>query len=114
MNKREYFLDEFVIGLGFLSGLWIAIGVDPEAEIFKAFSTIINTLNPNSGFNILFFVMPILILMGSILGAYFMGGKLGLVAVVCGFIGGLLILISPIISLIILIVGILIGKIAVD
>lgn len=51
MNKREYFLYEFVIGLGFLSGLWIAIGVDPEAEIFKAFSTIINTLNPNSGFN---------------------------------------------------------------
>ncbi len=113
MKKSEYFINTFVIGFGFLSGLWIAVGVDPEAEIFNAFSTVINTLNPNSGFSILFFLMPIIILLGSVIGAFSLGGNLGLVAVGCGFLGGLLILISPIISIILLFVGIIIGKSAV-
>jgi hypothetical protein len=114
MKKAEYFVNEFVVGLGFLSGLWSAVGVDPETEIFKAFSTIITALNPNSGFDILFFVLPIVILIVSILGAYSMGGRLGLVAVGCGFIGGLLILLSPTISVILLLAGMVMGKFAID
>jgi len=82
MNKKEYFIDEFVIGLGFLSGLWIAVGFNPEAELFKALGMIINILNPNFGFNTLFFIVPTLILIASIIGSYLMGGKLGLFAVV--------------------------------
>ena len=113
-KKAEYFFNEFVIGLGFLSGLWITVGIDPLAEVFKALATIINTLNPDSGFGFLFFVIPIIILFCSILGTYFMGGKLGLVAVGCGFFGGLLILLSPIISAILLILGMGVGIVAVN
>ena len=114
MNKKEYFIDEFVIGLGFLSGLWIAAGINPEAEVFKALGTIINILSSNSGFDTLFFILPTLIFIVSIIGLYSMGGKFGLFAVVGGFIGGLLILVSPIFSMILLFAGMLIGKIAID
>lgn len=113
-KKAEYFVNESVIGLGFSSGLWIAVGIDPQAEIFRAFATIIKTLNPNSGFGLLFFIMPILILICLILGAYFMGGILGLVAVVSGLVGGLLILVSPWISIILLFLGMGLGIIAVE
>lgn len=113
-KKVEYFINEFVIGLGFLSGLWIAVGIDPLAEVFKALATILNTLNPDSGFGFLFFVIPIIILICSILGTYVLGGGLGLVAVGCGFFGGLLILISPIISAILLVLGMGVGIAAVN
>ena len=113
-KKVEYFINEFVIGLGFLSGLWIAVGIDPLAEVFKAFATILNTFNPDSGFGFLFFVIPIIILICSILVTYVMGGELGLVAVGCGFFGGLLILISPIISAILLVLGMGVGIVAVN
>jgi len=113
-KKAEYFVNEFVIGLGFLSGLWIAAGSDPQAEIFRAFATIIKTLNPNSGFGLLFFIIPMIILICSILGAYFMGGKLGSIAVLFGFLGGLLILVSPWIWIILLFIGMELGNIAVE
>ena len=113
-KKAEYFVNETVIGLGFSSGLWIAIGIDPQAEIFRAFATIIKTLSPNSGFGLLFFIIPITILICLILGAYFMGGILGLVAVVSGFVGGLLILVSPWIWIILLFIGMELGSIAVE
>ena len=73
-KKAEYFVNESVIGLGFLSGLWIAVGIDPQAEIFRAFATIIKTLNPNSGFGLLFFIIPIIIFICSSLVTYSMGG----------------------------------------
>lgn len=113
-KKAEYFVNESLIGLGFLSGLWIAVGIDPQAEIFRAFATIIKTLNPNSGFGLLFYIISIIILICSILGTYFMGGKLGLIAVVSGFLGGLLILVSPWISIILLFIGMRLGIIAVE
>lgn len=40
-NKREIFVQEFVIGLGFFSGLWIYAGVDPTAEIVKSLSMVV-------------------------------------------------------------------------
>ena len=113
-KKAEYFVNESVIGLGFSSGLWIAVGIDPQAEIFRAFATIIKTLNPNSGFGLPFFIIPIIILICLVIGVYFMGGILGLVAVVSGLVGGLLILVSPWISIILLFLGMGLGIIAVE
>ena len=40
-NVGEVFVQEFVVGFGFLSGLWIYAGVDPTAEILKSFSAIV-------------------------------------------------------------------------
>jgi len=35
MNRQEYFFIEILIGLGFLSGMWLAIGVDPESAVYS-------------------------------------------------------------------------------
>ena len=45
----EAFTQEFVLLFGFLSGLWIYAGVNPEAEIAKAFIEMINSLIPGTG-----------------------------------------------------------------
>lgn len=78
-------MQEFVIGLGFLSGLWIYAGVDPTAEILKSFSAIVPRM---SGF---LWLIAAVSTIGSIAGAYSMGGRLGLLAVFLAFLGGIFI-----------------------
>jgi len=36
MVTAKGFITDFVVGFGFINGLWIAAGVDPESEIIKA------------------------------------------------------------------------------
>jgi len=110
MTKRdlgEYFVQVFVIGFGFLSGLFMKIGVNPETIIIDTFSTITETLMPNSGFSGFFILIGILSTLGSIAAAYAMGGKMGLVAVGIAFISGLIF--GSTFSIILLIISILIG-----
>jgi len=84
-NTGEVFVQEFVIGLGFLSGLWIHSGVDPTAEILKSFSLLVPEM---PGF---FWLTGVMITIGSIVVAYFMGRWLGLFAVLLAFLGGIFI-----------------------
>ena len=109
----EYFIKELVVGFGFFNRVWIALGINPETEILKALDTIIRTLDPNSGLGLLLFMIPLLILIISIAVTYHIGGKLGLVAVGCSFIGGLLVLASQLMSGILLLCGIGLGLLAV-
>lgn len=86
MNKGsagKVFVQEFVIGFGFLGGLWIYAGVNPDTEILKAFSVIVPEM---SGF---FWWIGVMITIGSIVGAYFIGKWLGLLAVFLAFLGGI-------------------------
>ena len=85
MSKRNtgtIFVQESVIGLGFLSGLWIYAGVDPNAEILEAFSAIVPEM---SG---LFWLIGVGGTIASIAVAYWMGKWLGLFAVFLAFLGG--------------------------
>lgn len=93
------FVQEFVIGFGFLSGLWIHVGINPETEIIKAFSSITPSLA--------FWIIPVITTLGSLVGSYFLGGWLGLIAVGLAFIGG--IFFSSNLGVICLILGVLIG-----
>ncbi|HZK60604.1 MAG TPA: hypothetical protein VFC41_00920 [Anaerovoracaceae bacterium] len=36
------FVNEFVLGFGFISGLWIHAGINPESELIKAFAVIVS------------------------------------------------------------------------
>ena len=52
MAKRSRaYIWQFVIGLGFISGVWTAIGIDPEAVILNVVGDIIGTVysDPGSG-----------------------------------------------------------------
>lgn len=104
------FVQEFVLGFGFLSGLWIHVGVNPESEIIKAFASIIQELSPDPIYSFAFWLIPIIATLGSLAGSYFLGGWLGLIAVGLAFIGG--IFISSGFGVFMLIIGILVGFIA--
>ena len=86
-NVGEYFVQEFVIGLGLLGGM----GVDPEGEILKALNQAIQTLNPSMNFGWMILIFSILITIGAIIGAFAMGGWIGILAVGLAFIGGIFI-----------------------
>ncbi|PIN72142.1 hypothetical protein COT48_01665 [Candidatus Woesearchaeota archaeon CG08_land_8_20_14_0_20_47_9] len=115
MSKvAERFVKEFVVLFGFLNGIWIAIGVNPEAEVFKAFRLAVEALNPTPGLSILFTLVPVLITIATLFGAYSLGKWISIGAVLCGFIGGLLILINPIIAILFLFAGFGLGTLVVD
>lgn len=101
------FVQEFVLGFGFLSGLWIHVGVNPESEILRAFAQVVEELAPSSGFSLIFWLVPIIGLVASVTGSYFIGGWFGLVAVSLAFLGG--VFIDSTFGVILLVVGVLLG-----
>ena len=110
MGVEKSFIQEFVIGFGFLSGLWIYVGVNPETEIFNALLTVMNTLNPNHSLGFIFWLIPVVILLLSILGTYFTGGWIGMIAIGVAFLSG--ILIESTIGIILLGLALVLGFIA--
>lgn len=90
-----------------MSGLWIAVGVNPEAEITNAFAQAASSILAGSG--ILIWLIPILCLVFSILGAFSTGGRLGLLAVGIAFFGGIIFIHYTIPSLILVGIAIVIG-----
>jgi len=104
------FVQEFVLGFGFFSGLWIHIGIDPEVEVIKALSSVVQQLAPNPMYSFVFWIIPIIATLGSLAGSYFLGGWLGLIAVGLALLGG--IFISSGFGVFCLIIGIILGFIA--
>ncbi|MDV2988791.1 MAG: hypothetical protein P3T54_01340 [Dehalogenimonas sp.] len=82
------FLCEFVIGFGFLSGLWIHIGINPETEIIRAFASVADAITPETGISWVFWLIPLVTVGMSLWLTYVLGGILGLLAVGLAFIAG--------------------------
>lgn len=99
------------MGLGFLSGLFIGIGVDPEAEIIKALLEIVAQYSP--AFAIILRVVVILLgiygTIQSLRSAYKKRGILGIIAIALAFLGGLLLGLNIAAGVWLLIVAILMG-----
>jgi hypothetical protein len=107
MSERktgEIFVQEFVIGLGFLSGLWIYAGVDPTAEIVRSLSMIVPE------WSWLLWLLVVAGTVGSIAAAYRMGGIFGLITVFLAFLGG--ILISSSAGVFLVVIAVILGPIA--
>lgn len=103
-NTGEVFVQEFVIGLGFLSGLWIHAGVDPTAEIVKSLSAVVPEWS---------WLLWLLVVVGtivSIVAAYRIGRVFGLITVFLAFIGGLLI--GSSVGIFLLIMAVILGPAA--
>ena len=101
-----------MIGFGFLSGLWTAIGLDPEGVILNVLDKAVNTICPDPNVRTLFLLLPTLLLLVSIISAYQKGRVLGLAAVIVAYVAGLSILISVTSALILLALAIVIGYLA--
>lgn len=110
MSVSKSFVQEFVLGFGFLSGLWIYIGVNPEIEIIKIFVTVIREISPNPMYSFAFWIVPVIVTLSSLAGSYFLGGWLGLISVGLAFLGG--IFIGSSIGIFFLIIAVILGFIA--
>jgi hypothetical protein len=113
-KKSRTYIWQFVIGLGFLSGLWTAIGIDPQAVIVGVLGNLVDTVYSDPAIRSLFLILPTILLFLSILGAYTRGRLLGLISVILAYLAGLLILVSTVTALVFFGVAIIIGYLAPD
>jgi hypothetical protein len=113
MGKRsKAYIWQFVIGLGFFSGVWTAIGIDPGSVILNVVGAMIEKVYSYPVIRVLLIVLPTVLLVISIVGAYRRGRVLGLVSVIIAYISGIFILISVTTSAILLIIAICTGCLA--
>ena len=111
-KKSKAYIWQFVIGLGFLSGVWTAIGIDPGAVIMNVLGDIIGTLYSDPVVRSLFLILPTALLIVSIISAYRKGKVLGLISVIMAYSAGLVIIVSTGTSLLLLIIAIITGYLA--
>ncbi len=111
-RRTKKYIWQSVIGLGFLSGLWTAIGVDPEEVILNVLGKAVDAIYPDPHVRTLFLVLPTLLLLVSIFSAYKSGRIPGLVAVIIAYCAGLSILVSVTSALLLLLLAIFIGYLA--
>lgn len=113
MAKRsKTYIWQFVIGLGLLSGIWTAIGIDPGSVILNVLGEIVGRVYSDPGIRSLLLLLPTVLLILSIIGAYRQGKVLGLVSVVIAYLAGLVILVSIMTSLVLLGIAIITGYLA--
>ncbi|OPX62279.1 MULTISPECIES: hypothetical protein [unclassified Methanoregula] len=113
MAKRSRtYIWQFTIGLGFLSGLWTAIGIDPEEVLINLVGTTATGIFPDPLLRQLFIVLPLILLAISIRGAYKKGKVPGLASVLIAYVAGLSILVALWTSLLLLLAAIAIGYLA--
>lgn len=91
-KKVHRFVVQFVIGFGFLSGLWTAIGLDPENILITALGSAVTAQYSDPGVRTFFLILPTIILVISVIGAYLNGRIPGLAAVLLAYVAGLVIL----------------------
>jgi hypothetical protein len=97
----------FIVGLGFLSGLWIAVGINPGAIFSSVLAGAADFLVPGPA--LLIWLGAALCLGFALAVAYDRRGLFGLSTVGLGFLGGSLILVSPVPAVILLAVGLVLG-----
>jgi hypothetical protein len=113
MAKRSRtYIWQFVIGLGLLSGIWTAIGIDPESVILNVLGDMVGRMYSDPGVRSLLLIIPSILLVISIIGAYRQGKVLGLISVIVAYISGLFILVSTMTLLVLLGVAIIMGYLA--
>jgi hypothetical protein len=113
MAKRSRtYIWQFTIGLGFLSGVWTAIGIDPEEVILNLLGSVTGEIYPDPLLRQVFIVLPVILLTLSVWGAYRRGRVLGLASVLIAYVAGLSILVALWTSLVLLLAAIVTGYLA--
>ena len=113
MAKRSRtYIWQFTIGLGFLSGLWTAIGIDPEEVILNILGTVTGEMYPDPTLRQLFILLPLILLAVPVLSAYKKGKIPGLASVLIAYLAGLSILVALWTSLVLLLAAIVTGYLA--
>jgi hypothetical protein len=111
-KKSRTYIWKFVVGLGFLSGLWTSVGIDPQAVFLNILGNAVAAVYSDPGIRSLFLLLPTILLIISIISAYTKGRLLGLISVSVAYLAGLSILVSPITALVFLTIAIITGYFA--
>lgn len=101
-----------MIGLGFLSGIFTAIGIDPQQVVISIIGKAVASLYPDPEISALLIILPTILLIISLVAAYLKGRILGLVSVLVAYCAGILVLVSIVLALILLAGAIGIGYLA--
>jgi hypothetical protein len=112
VKKSTTYIWQFVIGFGFLSGISTAVGINPEAVILNTLGTVTGAIYPDPTLRQLFVILPTILLIISVYGAYKKGGILGLASVIIAYFAGLSILVSVGTTIVLFIVAVGIGYLA--
>lgn len=111
-RRSKTYLWQVVIGFGFLSGIWTAIGIDPEEVFLNLIGSAITAAYPDPMLRTLFIVLPTVLLLWSVWQAYKKGKVPGLIAVILAYAAGLSILVSLTTTLILLGSALVVGYLA--
>jgi hypothetical protein len=113
MAKRSRtYIWQFTIGLGFLSGIWTAIGIDPDEVILNILGTVTGDVFPDPTLRQIFILLPTILLIISVWGAYKRGKTPGLASVLIAYVAGLSILVALWTSILLLLAAIGTGYLA--
>ncbi len=112
VKRSRTYIWQFTIGFGFLSGIWTAIGIDPEEVVLNLIGTTTTGIFPDPTLRQLFILLPAILLIISVWGAYKRGKVLGLASVLIAYLAGLSILVALWTSLLLLCAAIVIGFLA--
>lgn len=110
-RSRKY-IWQFTIGLGFLSGLWTAIGIDPGDVILNLLGKVTGDICPNPAIRQATIILSTLLLLIPVWGAYRKGKVLGLTSVLIAYMAGLALLVTLLTSLVLLLAAIVTGYLA--
>lgn len=88
----ETFIREFVVSFGFLEGLWLGLGINPEDVVIGVLLQVINGL----GYNVLLWrilltILSIIAIAVTIYGIYYKYSLIGVAFVIIAFISGALV-----------------------
>jgi hypothetical protein len=111
-KKSSLFIRQFVIGLGFLSGILTAIGIDPQQEVISLLGRAVLSYYPDPEISYLFVILPTVILFASLAAAYLKGKVLGLVSVLVAYCAGIFVLTSTRTGLLLLSAAVVPGVLA--
>jgi hypothetical protein len=111
-KKSGLFIRESVIGLGFLSGLWTVIGINPQTILLTLAERSADEMLHDPTLRFFFVLLPTILLLLSVITAYKRGRVTGLVSVFFAYAGGLVVLESFYFSGILLFIAIVLGLFA--
>jgi hypothetical protein len=111
-RRSKTYLWQVVIGFGFLSGVWTAIGIDPEEVLLNLLGTAVTAAYPDPTLRTLFIILPTILLLWSVWQAYRKGKVPGLIAVILAYVAGLSILVSLTTTVLLLVAALLVGYLA--
>lgn len=111
-RRTQVFLKESVILFGFLNGLFLALGVNPGAELLEVLRGIVERLASGQAVALVFTLLPLALVALMLFLIYKRGGWLGFVAVGAAFVAGLWLLSAPSASFFLLVGALALGVVA--